>query len=99
MTGSMRASYSELFHAGMLRAVYHGENGVRTLRELAPVYQTVSKRSDAGQSLLNANRRCGSVEANTASANVGFDISGCKLCQRRRDSIAINLQSSRDCLL
>jgi len=34
---------SELFHAGMLRAVYHGENGVRTLRELARVYQTVSK--------------------------------------------------------
>jgi transposase len=34
---------SELFHAGMLRAVYHGENGVRTLRELARMYQTVSK--------------------------------------------------------
>jgi len=34
---------SELFHARMLRAVYHGENGVRTLRELARVYQSVSK--------------------------------------------------------
>ena len=33
---------SELFHAGMLRAVYHGENGVRTLRELARMYQTIS---------------------------------------------------------
>jgi transposase len=34
---------SELFHAGMLHAVYHGENGVRTLRELGRVYQTVSQ--------------------------------------------------------
>ena len=34
---------SELLHAGMLRAVYHGENGVRTLRELARTYQTLSK--------------------------------------------------------
>ena len=34
---------SELLHAGMLRAVYHGENGLRTLRELARSYQVVSK--------------------------------------------------------
>jgi len=34
---------SELFHAGMLGAVDHGENGVRTLRELACMYQTVSQ--------------------------------------------------------
>ena len=27
----------------MLRAVYHGENGVRTLRELARSYQVISK--------------------------------------------------------
>ena len=34
---------SELLHARMLRAVYHGENGVRTLRELARTYQTIGK--------------------------------------------------------
>jgi hypothetical protein len=34
---------SELLRAGLLRAVYHGENGLRTLRELAHSYQVVSK--------------------------------------------------------
>jgi Transposase len=34
---------SELFHAGMLRPVYHGENGVRTLRELGRTYETISQ--------------------------------------------------------
>jgi transposase len=34
---------AELLRAGMLRPVYHGEHGVRTLRELARSYQTISK--------------------------------------------------------
>ena len=34
---------AELLHAGLLRAVYHGENGLRTLRELARSYLTISK--------------------------------------------------------
>jgi hypothetical protein len=34
---------ADLLRAGMLRAVYHGENGLRTLRELARSYQTISK--------------------------------------------------------
>lgn len=34
---------SELLRGGLLRAVYHGENGVRTLRELARSYEVVSK--------------------------------------------------------
>src|ERR1039457_167699 len=34
---------SELLRAGMLRAVYHGDNGLRTLRELARSYEVVSK--------------------------------------------------------
>jgi transposase len=34
---------SELLRAGLLRAVYHGENGLRTLRELARGYKVVSK--------------------------------------------------------
>jgi transposase len=30
---------AELLRSGMLRAVYHGENGLRTLRELGRSYQ------------------------------------------------------------
>jgi transposase len=34
---------AELLRTGMVRAVYHGEHGLRTLRELARSYQVVSK--------------------------------------------------------
>jgi len=34
---------SELLRGGLLRAVYHGENGLRTLRELVRSYQVISK--------------------------------------------------------
>jgi hypothetical protein len=34
---------AELLRSGMLRAVYHGENGLRTLRELARSYEAISK--------------------------------------------------------
>jgi hypothetical protein len=34
---------AELLGAGLLRPLYHGENGLRTLRELARSYQTISK--------------------------------------------------------
>jgi transposase len=34
---------ADLLRTGMLRPVYHGENGLRTLRELARSYQTMSK--------------------------------------------------------
>ena len=34
---------AELLRTGMLRPVYHGENGLRTLRELGRSYQTISK--------------------------------------------------------
>jgi transposase len=34
---------AELLRGGLLRAVYHGENGLRMLRELARSYQTISK--------------------------------------------------------
>src|SRR5262245_5974099 len=34
---------ADLLRTGMLRPVYHGENGLRTLRELARTYQTLSK--------------------------------------------------------
>jgi transposase len=34
---------AELLRTGMLRPVYHGEHGLRTLRELARSYQTIGK--------------------------------------------------------
>jgi len=34
---------TDLLRTGMLRPVYHGENGLRTLRELGRSYQTISK--------------------------------------------------------
>ncbi len=34
---------ADLFRSGLLSSVYHGENGVRTLRELARSYLTISK--------------------------------------------------------
>jgi len=34
---------AELLRAGLLRPVYHGENGLRTLRELARSYSTLRK--------------------------------------------------------
>src|SRR6202162_5169966 len=34
---------AELLRSGMLRAVYHGENGLRLLRELARSYEAISK--------------------------------------------------------
>jgi hypothetical protein len=39
----MLASWRILLGTGMLRPVYHGENGLRTLRELAHSYQTIGK--------------------------------------------------------
>jgi hypothetical protein len=32
---------ADRLRSGMLRPVYHGENGLRTLRELARSYQTI----------------------------------------------------------
>jgi hypothetical protein len=34
---------ADLLRTGMLRPVYHGGNGLRTLRELARSYQTIGK--------------------------------------------------------
>src|SRR5690349_23690824 len=34
---------ADLLRTGMLRPVYHGENGLRTLRELGRCYQTISQ--------------------------------------------------------
>jgi transposase len=45
---------SELLRAGLLRAVYHGENGLRTLRELARSYEVVSKDSQRVMNRIKA---------------------------------------------
>src|SRR6202047_1876904 len=45
---------AELLRAGMLRSVYHGENGLRTLRELARSYLTISKDQRRGVGRLKA---------------------------------------------
>src|ERR1700752_2521427 len=45
---------AELLRSGMLRAVYHGENGLQTLRELARSYLTISKDQARVMSRLKA---------------------------------------------
>ena len=45
---------AELLRSGMLRAVYHGENGLRMLRELARSYLTISKDQARVMSRLKA---------------------------------------------
>ncbi|MCU1249930.1 MAG: hypothetical protein JWQ49_2959 [Edaphobacter sp.] len=45
---------AEMLRTGMLRAVYHGENGLRTLRELARSYLTISKDQRRVMSRLKA---------------------------------------------
>jgi hypothetical protein len=45
---------AELLRAGPLRAVYHGENGLRALRELARSYLTISKDQARVMSRLKA---------------------------------------------
>src|SRR5277367_2309954 len=48
---------AELLRSGMLRAVYHGENGLGTLRELARGYLTISKDQARVMSRLKAMYR------------------------------------------
>jgi hypothetical protein len=45
---------AELLRSGMLRAVYHGENGLRALQELARSYLTISKDVNRVMSRLKA---------------------------------------------
>ena len=45
---------AELLHANKLRAVYHGEHGVRTLNELGRSYQTITKDLTRVMSRLKA---------------------------------------------
>src|ERR1700686_1035252 len=45
---------AELLRAGLLRPVYHGENGLRTLKELSRSYLTISKDLPRGMNRLKA---------------------------------------------
>jgi transposase len=58
---------AELLRAGLLRPVYHGENGLRTLRELARSYSTLGKDLTRVMNRLKALYRswgipCGGVQ-------------------------------------
>jgi transposase len=58
---------SDLLRAGLLRSVYHGENGLRTLRELARSYSTLSKDMTRVMNRLKALYRgwgipCGGIQ-------------------------------------
>ena len=55
---------ADLLRTGLLRPVYHGENGLRTLRELARSYQTIGKDLTRVVNRCSTNswmdcRRCG----------------------------------------
>jgi hypothetical protein len=43
VTRSTRASWPNLLRGGLLRPVYQGERGLRTLKDLARSYLTISK--------------------------------------------------------
>src|SRR5260370_26373044 len=45
---------AELLRAGLLRPVYHGENGLRTLKELSRSYLTISKDLTRAMNRLKA---------------------------------------------
>jgi transposase len=58
---------AELLRSGLLRPVYHGENGLRTLRELARSYSTLSKDLTRVMNRLKALYRgwgipCGGIQ-------------------------------------
>ena len=54
MTASMPASWPTCSGAGLLSAVYHGENGVRTLKELARSYLTLTRDTTRVMNRLKA---------------------------------------------
>jgi hypothetical protein len=80
---------AELLRAGLLRPVYHGENGVRTLRELARSYQTISKDLRRVMNRLKAIYRgwgipCAGTQVYaprlSCSINIWMD---CRFCEAR----------------
>ena len=70
---------AELLRTGMLRPVYHGENGLRTLRELARSYQTISKDLTRVMNRLKALYRGWGIPcaARSCSTNSWMDYTPC----------------------
>jgi len=52
---------ADLLRSGMLRPVYHGEHGLRTLRELGRSYQTISQDLNRGMNRIKALYRGWSI--------------------------------------
>ena len=52
---------ADLLRTGMLRPVYHGEHGLRTLRELARSYQTISQDLNRVMNRIKALYRSWSI--------------------------------------
>ena len=68
---------ADLLRTGMLRPVYHGENGLRTLRELGRSYQTISKDLTRVMNRLKALYRgwgipCAGTQVYAARASRGM---------------------------
>ena len=63
---------AELLRTGMLRPVYHGENGLRTLRELGRSYQTISRDLTRVRNRLNSSPSTSLPATKSAgTANIG----------------------------
>src|SRR5215470_11656909 len=52
---------ADLLRGGFLRPVYHGENGIRTLKELTRSYLTISKDLTRVMNRLKALYRCWAI--------------------------------------
>jgi len=62
---------ADLLRTGMLRPVYHGEHGLRTLRELGRSYQTISQDLNR---VMNRIKALYSVPATTRNWNTMMTI-------------------------
>jgi hypothetical protein len=60
---------ADLLRTGMLRPVYHGEHGLRTLRELGRSYQTISH--DLNRVMNRLKARFAPTVSNVARKNCG----------------------------
>ena len=63
---------AELLRGGLLRPVYHGEHGLRTLRELARSYQTISKDMKRVMNRLKALYRSWGIPCTGAQVYASF---------------------------
>jgi hypothetical protein len=80
---------SDLLRAGLLTPVYHGESGVRTLRELCRGYLTINKDLTRVMNRLKASTEAGRFPAPvTRCIPRAIVISGWKNCPKRACVVA-----------